>query len=358
MSRLLVLSIFACCTFALAETSIVRTGLININEYSDATQSKLKALKSAGDTNTCVRIGRTVTQSDFAAFCKDAAWVTTISLDHGNEHISSLEPLQDLPNLVTFDSGYLKRSNDAPIDLEPLSELRKLETVTFTLTYIKNFHALNDLQSLKVLQLWNVNSLEFIKGNPGLEDIVLYGNGHSFKNYKPLLALKKLKSLSTYMNNQANDRNLGMLSGLTTLEAFASGNNSWATTISFLKNCQGITTINMWNARRLWDISVVKDLPKLENLDITGTKVLNLKPLSGNTTLKHLSIAKTKISIIRPLENCQSLETVNLSRSHVTDLSPLLKSKNLKEVIYSDTVPQDQIAALRQRFPDCRLIRR
>ena len=77
----------------------------------------------------------------------------------------------------------------------------------------------------------------------------------------------------------------------------------------------------------------IRTLTALESLDLWGTQVSDLTPLSGLTALKSLNLSGTQVSDLTPLSGLTALESLVLSDTQVSDLTPL---SGLKELEFLD----------------------
>lgn len=80
---------------------------------------------------------------------------------------------------------------------------------------------------------------------------------------------------------------------------------------------------------KIEDIGPIKGCAKLELLDLDGTKVKDLSPLAKLVTLKKLSLVKTPVTDTAPLKDLVEMEALDLSDSKVRDLGGLKGMKKL-----------------------------
>jgi Leucine-rich repeat (LRR) protein len=78
------------------------------------------------------------------------------------------------------------------------------------------------------------------------------------------------------------------------------------------------------------DVSQLANLPDLQKLSLTGTRVAYLEPLSSLDKLRILDLESTPVSDLRPLASLDSLEELTLDDTQVKDLSPLAAIEKLK----------------------------
>lgn len=85
----------------------------------------------------------------------------------------------------------------------------------------------------------------------------------------------------------------------------------------------------------------IADLTCLESLDLKGTEVSDISPLSGLTNLKSLKLYSTEVSDISPLSGLTGLESLDLGGTIVSDISPLSGLTNLDYLVLSSTKVSD-----------------
>ena len=99
------------------------------------------------------------------------------------------------------------------------------------------------------------------------------------------------------------------------------------------------------------DLAPLSGLTSLQSLDLSQTQVSDLAPLSGLTSLQSLDLSQTQVSDLAPLAGLTSLQSLNLSRTQVSDLTPLagltsLQSFNLSQTQVSDLAPLAGLTSL------------
>ena len=73
-------------------------------------------------------------------------------------------------------------------------------------------------------------------------------------------------------------------------------------------------------------------LSNLNSLDLSGSFVRDLSPLSGMENLKELRLAFTQVDDVRPLNQLENLTVLDLSNTSVGDLKPLSGLKKLEHL--------------------------
>lgn len=96
---------------------------------------------------------------------------------------------------------------------------------------------------------------------------------------------------------------------------------------------RGIVKTNLLNLRPL------RNLSKLETLNLNFTPIESLAPLSGLKNLTELDIYGTPVFELEPLRRLPNLKTLNVGQTQITDLKPLRKLNNLHRLhIYNTKV--------------------
>jgi Leucine Rich repeats (2 copies) len=85
------------------------------------------------------------------------------------------------------------------------------------------------------------------------------------------------------------------------------------------------------------DLGPLTQLVNLQSLDLRGTQIQNLSPLSQLSNLQSLDLSGTQIQDLSPLSQLSNLQSLNLRRTQVQDLSPLTQLTNLQELYLSGT---------------------
>ena len=72
-----------------------------------------------------------------------------------------------------------------------------------------------------------------------------------------------------------------------------------------------------------------RKLSSLTQLDLSYTRISDIKPLASLTNLKDLYLTGNKISDIKPLASLNNLNYLNLSNNQISDIKPLASLTNL-----------------------------
>ncbi len=194
-----------------------------------------------------------------------------------------------------------------------------------------------------------ITSLEGIENMPNLMQLKLRDN--EISDIAPLAQLKYLRELNLRNNAVTDLTPLAKLSELTYLNIHS---NPGIESIRPLKNLKGLRTLIMGNVPIKNEISILENFPQLTNLNLRGSGVVDLEPISHLTALEHLNLyLNPKIESIAPLVkliNLQELilagvpvkneidiiaglpklQYLNLRDSKLNDISALAKLSKLK----------------------------
>ncbi|MBS5948600.1 hypothetical protein QP400_09565 [Winkia sp. UMB3158] len=236
------------------------------------------------------------------------------------------------PTLRECISVQLGRGQYGTVTAEDLGKITELKCAT-----------LADLDKLE-----NLTSFEF-------EPHRMNPPGISGK-FASLAKLKKLKKLSL---RDAGVKNLSFLSSMTQLEEL--NLNSYDTAIEkygqiFSNEIRDITPLapltNLKvlkvNNALLRDISTVKKMPKLEELDLghvrgvskedSSYKLRDISALAGLTNLRKLNIEHNAVADLSPLKGLKKLGYVNFNNNRVIDMAPVCH--------VSDIAAREQVASM------------
>lgn len=135
-----------------------------------------------------------------------------------------------------------------------------------------------------------LDNLEFLLSLKELEDLRIYRC--FIKDPSALYKLKKLTKL--FINNvkKEND-NFSFLNHLDNLEKLSIGYAAQFTSFPDLANCKNLKRVNLFNCKRLEDISKIKNIKNLEAFSIVETqhKPQDLEFIMEMPTVKFMSAA-------------------------------------------------------------------
>jgi internalin A len=177
---------------------------------------------------------------------------------------------------------------------QAITQLKTVETISFSGTAFSEFGLLAQLTELKVLAL----------------------NNTRIENLEPVQALAKLEALFLYYTAIIDLRPLGRLLRL-----------------------QGIGLMNC----QISDIKPLAQLKHLNWLDLDRTLIIDLSPLAELTELKHLYLSNTPVNDLSPLAQLYNLEKLHLNGTLITDLSPLMRLESLRELHIRNTAANPEV---------------
>jgi hypothetical protein len=107
------------------------------------------------------------------------------------------------------------------------------------------------------------------------------------------------------------------------------------------------------DSTRVSDVRPLAGLSSLSNLSLACTQVSDLSPLAGLTSLRTLDVQRTNVTNLTPLAGLSSLHTLTLFNTAARDLRPLEKIASLKKLnLTRRMLHQDEIARFCQNRPD------
>ena len=255
-----------------------------------------------------------------------------------------LSLLTEFTSLKKIDLSFRAASE---IDISAFPELPGLEEISFSYSDITGLEGIAEkfpnLISLDISST-GVEDLSPVSGLAGLEYLDM--SYIAAEDLSPLAGLKNLN----YLNMHANEldpvvRDFSPISGLDAMETLilwsdVFTDNSFITDISKMEK---LRSLHLGNVRYLDpdkgtvaidDISGFENLTNLEELDISGTDVTSLAPLSGAVKMKELDISYcTDLADISAIAGMKDLEKL---RMHITSdtssgIAPALANlKNMK----------------------------
>ncbi|MBE0651263.1 MAG: hypothetical protein IH595_10530 [Bacteroidales bacterium] len=221
----------------------------------------------------------------------------------GNLNIDNLEPLSELPDLVSVDVSHTLID-----DLTPLRSLNKLETLNISGCPVK--------------------SLEPMRYASGLRE------------------LDASYTMITKMEVLGNLRNL------------ESVNLSYSP-VDSLKNISGLIHLKVLNlaGTRIQQIDSLAGLSYLASLDLARDQVKSYEVLASLGGLQNLDLDSSNVTDLRPLAHLNNLSVLHISNTKVKDIMPLAGLKNLK-YIYCDNsgIGQKEAELFAEKNPECQVI--
>ena len=255
-----------------------------------------------------------------------------------SKHIHSLKKLKVLQ---TLESLSLKINH--PINLTPLRDLKHLHTLILTVIVKekKKSQKKSQKKSLKQNQSTAkkpqsesptlIFDLEPLTQITQLHTLTLINGGQVELQYlSPLKQLKSLKLTKVKISSEC----LSKMTELTQL-TFESMNLNSLKPITSLIHLEELTFDHLLidSSKELQShLSHLFTLKKLKKLSIHGGQLSDLSPLAKMGQLNELSLKKTKVSHFEPLAQMTSLTVLDLSYTSFQDVSILTSLKSLKQL--------------------------
>ncbi|MDD5161119.1 MAG: leucine-rich repeat domain-containing protein [Sulfuricurvum sp.] len=208
----------------------------------------------------------------------------------GGENVENISLLQFFPNLKN-----ISLSNSNVRDLTPLAKISNLQELDISDNPVTDFKPLLSLKKLETLSIRNDN----------IADLSILGQ------------IKSLKSLRIYSNGI---KDITPFSNLTNLEDLLISSRSLSN-ICLLNKLTKLKILNMGLSEQVNDISCLKDLKQLEELDITYTKVKKIEVVKNYTHLVSFS-GNSSVEDMSPLVGLQKLEYATIHSMHLMECSP------------------------------------
>ena len=270
-------------------------------------------------------------------------WYTELSptwksIINGKINIRSTVNKESLAAIASITELDLSGNTDI-FNLEPVSRLLNLQSLTITNTNVRELDPLARMVKLQQLDISNtpVSSLAPLEKSTNLQRLDLSSTPVS--NLLPLYELNNLKyinceqtGISENLFLQFLDKNPDCLVVYKTNELILWWNElpgDWQNVFS--------TTLT----GKFPEPDELHRVTQRRSLDISNRKLNNLTPLSAFIRLKELSVENCQLTNLDGIEGLNTLEKINISRNPISDLKPLQSQENLKTLNCSDTPVED-----------------
>ncbi|MFP8918412.1 MucBP domain-containing protein, partial [Enterococcus innesii] len=269
--------------------------------------------------------------NDVQLTMEDMAKVTSIETEFaGTAVLSSFEGIQYATNLQKLTVYHYQEIGTN--QLSYLSGLKNLESIKISANSsekgISDLSFISGLTSLKSISLQtnNITDLTPLSTLSNLEFLDLAYNNIS--DVTPLSSLKNLTSLSLLKNPLSNEyvASLGDLTNLKSLELGVTGvtEYNWISQLSNLDSL-GIAQNNLTDD----NVTPLSKLTSLTVLDLSTNNLTDLSIYKNMPKVQRLNAEQNNISDLTPLLEFKSVAQINLNRNEITDVTPLVEIAEL-----------------------------
>jgi hypothetical protein len=112
-------------------------------------------------------------------------------------------------------------------------------------------------------------------------------------------------------------------------------------------------TVTSASLRNSSDISMLRNLPELQWLDLSSNGIRDIGVLTRLNKLKYLQLRSNQVCDLSPLAGLSELQWLFIGQNEITDVSPLLGLKNLEHLeVQGNPISQEDIEKMRSAFPN------
>ena len=226
------------------------------------------------------------------------------------------------PNLSAAIAEELDKSPNAPITVEEMKGLKRLDT------YNRGIRDLTGLQFATNLSRLDVekNPVSDISPVRGLTNLTwLEFDGCQVSDISPVKDLTNLVHLEL---DRCRISDLSPVSALIKLEYISFGVNN-VSDLSPLAGLINLTFLHLIN-NTVSDLSPLVGMINLRHLNINSNSISDLSPLAGLINLEYVNFSDNNVSNLSPLAGLINLEHFDFGANEITDLSPLTGLVNLR----------------------------
>jgi Leucine-rich repeat (LRR) protein len=213
----------------------------------------------------------------------------------------------------------LSEQNQCSAAAKVLEKLPMLSLVGKELTDLSPLEGFTNARYLDLASN-RLTNLKDLSKMPWLTDLTLKNN--QLTTLTGIESLAELKNLSIEENPLEETTLLG---GLLKLQTLYVG----STKIRDLRFLQGLTELRVFKARKnaLVNLEGIAKT-RLEELDLSGNKIIDAFVLQGVTSLHTLNLSHNDIEVIPTLDNHFFLRTLDLSHNNIAQITPLLAKRS------------------------------
>jgi Leucine-rich repeat (LRR) protein len=252
--------------------------------------------------------------------------VNLTNLNVSGSKIRNLGPLEKLIRIK-----YLNLENTSVNSLEEIKNLHELEVLYISDTEIDNLRAVSDLENLTKIYCDNTpvskdETIQFMKDHPGC--LVIFESEELLKSWNELE--KTWKEIATEVCNLSEPPTKEELHQLLRIEEL---------------DLSGKDVTNLKPVKRLFN---------LKYLNISGILADDYNPLGEAVQLAELNLSGTSVTDLAPLKNLKQLQVLNIENTKISKLDPLSELTGLK-IIYADQtgLTDAEVIRYRQSNPGC-----
>lgn len=128
--------------------------------------------------------------------------------------------------------------------------------------------------------------------------------------------------------------------------------------VAVLKYCTDVKYLDLGHNEAITDLSFISSMPKLEVLIIAMNPLSDISPLANCPKLEYIELNSTNVSDLSPLSGLTELRHLNIGNCpNVSDISPLYSLTGLERLWIGcvDPVPAEQVAAMQEAAPECKI---
>jgi hypothetical protein len=273
------------------------------------------------------------------SFLSELSTLTKLNLK-GNRSVD-YSVLGNLPNLITLDISATSFQ-----DIRSINTLTKLHSVYLNETSLSSFEGISDSLNVEIIAIDNtkISDLSPLNGLASLKmiycdsSLVKIENVKTFINENPgVLVIYETKSLQTWWTNLDENLKNFIRSRIDSI--------SEPPQTETLHQIIFTESVNLSGQKSITSLEGFQQLINLKKLDISGTEISDLSPLSGITQLNELTLSKTPVVDLGPIGHNANLITLDIQYTKVSSLDSIVALQHL-ELIKADSSGISQEEAL------------
>ena len=226
------------------------------------------------------------------------------------------------PNLRTVIAAELDKSPNAPITVEEMKRLRRIDAFDTDIRDLTGIQYATNLNRL-VIEHAQISDISPIAGLTKLRELSFEDN--PVTDLSPVQGLINLTWLEFDRSRVSDLSPVRGLKNLTGLEL----HHTSVSDLSPVRDLKSLTRLVLHNTL-VSDLSPIRGLINLETLDFGDNSVSDLSPAQGLINLKHLHFSGNNVSDLSPIARLINLEHISFTVNEVSDISPLAGLINLK----------------------------